>query len=116
MPACSRSTGCPVTLLAALLKGQETGRVAPAVADTTAERESAHLVLPPAAAVEGETRAVAERAPTILVSPSGAFCARCGEPVSAKVRDYCLAHPKRFAGLVYCYRDQRAVKPRGTSR
>jgi hypothetical protein len=27
------------------------------------------------------------------------------------VRDYCLAHPDRFKGLVYCYTDQRAFKP-----
>jgi restriction system protein len=37
------------------------------------------------------------------------FCARCGEPVSKRVRDYCLARPKRFAGLVYCYDHQRSL-------
>jgi restriction system protein len=37
------------------------------------------------------------------------FCARCGEPVSKRVRDYCLARPKRFAGLVYCYDHQRSI-------
>jgi len=40
---------------------------------------------------------------------SRSFCARCGEPVSERVRDYCLARSKRFAGLVYCYEHQRAV-------
>lgn len=38
-----------------------------------------------------------------------AFCARCGQPVSERVRDYCLARSKRFAGLVYCYEHQRSV-------
>jgi restriction system protein len=37
------------------------------------------------------------------------LCARCGEPVSERVRDYCLAQSKRFAGLVYCYEHQRSV-------
>ena len=45
-----------------------------------------------------------------VASAVEAFCARCGEPVSAKVRDYCLAHPDRFKGLVYCYTDQRAFR------
>jgi len=39
----------------------------------------------------------------------GGFCARCGAPVSERVRDYCLSHRNRFAGLVYCYEHQRAV-------
>jgi hypothetical protein len=30
--------------------------------------------------------------------------------VSDKVRDYCLAHPERFGGLVYCFDVQRAFK------
>ena len=34
-------------------------------------------------------------------------CARCGTSVSAKVREYCLARPKRFGGRVYCYDHQR---------
>jgi predicted amidophosphoribosyltransferase len=55
---------------------------------------------------------VVERTPAAVASPSGAFCARCGEPVSVKVRDYCLAHPERFAGLVYCFKDQRPFKLR----
>jgi restriction system protein len=37
------------------------------------------------------------------------FCARCGKPVSDRVRDYCLSHRRRFAGLVYCYDHQRSV-------
>lgn len=42
--------------------------------------------------------------------PPQPFCARCGEAVTEKVRDYCLARPERFHGLVYCFRDQRAFK------
>lgn len=37
------------------------------------------------------------------------FCARCGKPVSNRVRDYCLSHRDRFAGLIYCYDDQRSM-------
>jgi restriction system protein len=37
-----------------------------------------------------------------------AHCVTCGAVVSAKVRDYCLARPKRFGGHVYCYRHQRS--------
>ena len=34
-------------------------------------------------------------------------CARCGTPVSAKVRDFCVARPERFGGRLYCYDHQR---------
>lgn len=34
-------------------------------------------------------------------------CAVCGERVSAKVREYCLARQVRFGGRVLCYRHQR---------
>jgi restriction system protein len=44
------------------------------------------------------------------VAAQEAFCARCGESVSAKVRDYCLADPDRFAGLIYCFAHQRAFR------
>jgi hypothetical protein len=54
--------------------------------------------------------AVAEQPITAVASAAEGFCARCGEPVTAKVRDYCLANPDRFKGLVYCYTDQRAFK------
>lgn len=69
---------------------------------------------PPAApgAPPGEATAVAERAPAAVSSPSGAFCARCGNPVSVKVRDYCLADRERFGGLVYCFNCQRSFKRR----
>lgn len=38
-----------------------------------------------------------------------ARCVTCGAVVSTKVRDYCLARPKRFGGRVYCYRHQRSA-------
>ncbi|PWW02507.1 restriction system protein [Paenibacillus cellulosilyticus] len=36
------------------------------------------------------------------------ICARCGKPVTNKVKDYCLANPKRFNGRIYCYDHQRS--------
>jgi restriction system protein len=53
--------------------------------------------------------AVAIQASSNVVT-QGAFCARCGESVSVKVRDYCLAYPDRFAGLIYCFTHQRAFR------
>jgi restriction system protein len=52
--------------------------------------------------------AVASGAAAVAIG-SG-FCARCGDAVSEKVRDYCLAHPEWFDGLVYCFDDQRPFK------
>jgi restriction system protein len=43
------------------------------------------------------------------VAEAGAFCARCGDAVTERVRRYCLARPKRFSGLVYCYEHQRSL-------
>jgi restriction system protein len=37
------------------------------------------------------------------------ICARCGETVSIKVREYCLARHERFGGLVYCFDHQRLL-------
>ncbi len=37
-------------------------------------------------------------------------CATCGATVSEKVRRYCLDHPERFDGLVYCFADQRSAR------
>lgn len=95
-------------LIGALLSGQKskqgvTPRELPPVG--TSFSSTPHL------AVE-ETMAVAERAARAVASPSGAYCARCGEPVSAKVRAYCLANDERFRGLVYCFSDQRAFERR----
>ncbi|RAI88119.1 restriction endonuclease [Paenibacillus pabuli] len=33
-------------------------------------------------------------------------CARCGKPVTNKVKDYCLSNPSRFNGRIYCYDHQ----------
>jgi restriction system protein len=65
----------------------------------------------PPPAVE-PTPVVAETLPGIVAEPvtDVAVCARCGKPISERVRDYCLAHRERFAGLVYCFEHQRAVR------
>jgi restriction system protein len=42
-----------------------------------------------------------------------ANCATCGVTVSEKVRDYCLARPKRFGGRIYCYQHQRRPRVAG---
>jgi restriction system protein len=47
--------------------------------------------------------------PTTQPVDDRAFCARCGAPVSERVRDYCRSHRIRFGGLVYCYEHQRSV-------
>ncbi|HEV7566481.1 MAG TPA: restriction endonuclease [Microbacteriaceae bacterium] len=39
--------------------------------------------------------------------PDVSHCARCGTNVSARVRDYCVQHRQRFAGLIYCFEHQR---------
>ena len=39
-------------------------------------------------------------------------CARCGEPVSDRVRAFCLSHQESFGGLVYCYQHQKEFKRR----
>lgn len=96
-------------LTVALLKGQKT-KITPGIAN------DAPLDSPPSvqvAAPASETATVTQPAPTAVSSPSGAFCARCGEAVSVKVRDFCQADPERFGGLVYCFNDQRDFKRRG---
>jgi restriction system protein len=40
-------------------------------------------------------------------SAEGATCTVCGQRVSEKVRDYCLANERRFVGQILCYRHQR---------
>ena len=92
-------------LVVALLKGQ---KVAPVEERANGSPSAPAFVAAPVT----ETTAVVERAPAAVASPSGAFCARCGGPVSVKVRDYCLADSERFGGLVYCFKDQRAFKSR----
>lgn len=101
-------------LVVALLKGQKSKSKngAPVVEEPPPLEPdvAGSLVAPQMSA--SETTALAERAPAAVTSPSGAFCARCGEPVSVKVRDYCLADQERFGGLVYCFEDQGALKKR----
>lgn len=52
-----------------------------------------------------------------VVAPSNAdadlyICARCGKPVTNKVKEYCLSNPKRFNGRIYCYDHQRQANVR----
>ncbi|MDQ0875000.1 restriction system protein [Paenibacillus sp. V4I3] len=35
-------------------------------------------------------------------------CASCSKPVTQKVKDYCLANPKRFNNQILCYEHQRS--------
>lgn len=37
------------------------------------------------------------------------ICAACGVQVSEKVQQYCMAHPERFSGAIYCFQHQKAV-------
>jgi restriction system protein len=96
-------------LIEALLKAQKgkAGRAPIAAPIETVEP----LAEPAVASATGVvTAAVAEQPLAVVASAAEGFCARCGEAVSGKVRDYCLEHPDRFKGLVYCYTDQRAFK------
>lgn len=43
----------------------------------------------------------------IIVEDDPYICARCGKPVTNKVKEYCLSNPKRFNGRIYCYDHQR---------
>jgi restriction system protein len=55
------------------------------------------------------TAALEEQAATRDTDPSEvAVCATCGRSLSKKVRDYCLARPRRFGGHVYCFTHQRS--------
>ncbi len=40
-------------------------------------------------------------------NPSPAVCAVCGQRVSDRVRDYCVANASRFRGRILCYGHQR---------
>lgn len=40
------------------------------------------------------------------------LCATCGKEVSTAVADFCMAHPNRFQGQIYCYNHQRSVVTR----
>jgi restriction system protein len=96
-------------LVVALLRGQKSKKGASVVEDLPHGGALEPPSIAPSASAS-ETTALAERAPAVVASPSGAFCARCGTPVSIKVRDYCFGDHERFGGLVYCFKDQRAFK------
>jgi restriction system protein len=97
-------------LIEALLKAQKgkAGRAQVAPPIETIEPQASPSVA--SSVLNVASAAVAEQPIAAVASASEGFCARCGDAVSAKVRDYCLAHPDRFKGLVYCYTDQRAFK------
>jgi restriction system protein len=97
-------------LIEALLRAQKgkAGRAPVAAPIETVDPPAAPPVVSTASSVA--SIAVAEQPIAAVASATEGFCARCGEAVSAKVRDYCLAHPDRFKGLVYCYTDQRPFK------
>lgn len=40
----------------------------------------------------------------------GNTCVICGQPVSEKVRQYCLDHEERFGGQIYCFQHQKGIK------
>lgn len=37
-------------------------------------------------------------------------CVICGQGVSEKVKQFCLDHPERFGGKIYCFQHQKGVK------
>lgn len=45
----------------------------------------------------------------IKVDESQSVCVICGVTVSDRVRQYCLSHPEKFGGKIYCYRHQREI-------
>jgi restriction system protein len=55
--------------------------------------------------------AVPQTAAVVSNLETAACCAACGNTVSDKVRDYCLAHQMRFGGEIYCYMHQRKTPP-----
>lgn len=50
-----------------------------------------------------------EAEPESVSVPQDAHCVVCGDRVTPKVRDWCLARPERFGGRVYCYTHQRGI-------
>lgn len=46
---------------------------------------------------------------TISSNEPQSVCAICGVTVSDKVRQYCISHPEKFGGKIYCYKHQREV-------
>ncbi len=41
---------------------------------------------------------------------ASAHCTTCGKAISPQVSSYCLSHPERFGGRVYCYEHQKTVR------
>ena len=90
-------------LVDALLRAQKR----PTTATSTTARG---VTLAERPAIDGVLQVATAAAQTVVVvSSTEAFCARCGESVSPKVRDYCVAHADRFGGLVYCFAHQKTV-------
>jgi restriction system protein len=100
-------------LVAALLKAQKRGaKTAPVMQSTpVGGPASAAPSAASAAAVGPEIDTATSAVAMGTTEATKAFCARCGDAVSDKVRDYCLAHPTRFKGLIYCFKHQRGFHP-----
>jgi restriction system protein len=80
--------------------------------DTVSSPVNATAALTVSAVATPPTTASAVGVPACAAStdsPELAHCVMCGAVVSTKVRDYCLARPRRFGGRVYCYRHQRST-------
>jgi len=59
---------------------------------------------------EPTVEAAASTNPTTYKHEDDLFvCARCGKPVTNKVKDYCLSNPRRFNGGIYCYDHQKQI-------
>lgn len=94
-------------LLAANRQAKEVDRAAPAPAELPPAAEVSASTLPPLQPPLVKASSAAE-AP-VLNGP--AHCVTCGDAVSEKVREYCLARPARFSGQVYCFTHQRRARP-----
>lgn len=63
--------------------------------------------------VRDEAGAVPLAPPATLPKPLADVapnCAACGVRVSGKVQQYCIAHPERFGGTIYCFEHQRGIR------
>lgn len=64
-----------------------------------------------AATLKEEPVPVPSNQPLANVSPTGQgdlyVCAKCGKPVTQKVKEFCLSQPRRFNNRIYCYEHQR---------
>jgi restriction system protein len=55
---------------------------------------------------EGEIK-ITQTSPEAISNDSSDTCVICGMTVSEKVHQYCLDHPEKFGGKIYCYEHQR---------